>query len=293
MRSRPWASALFVLGLSTAAYAQGETQTGITLFQEGTRVNAAYAHRERSHFFDGDDRTGNPNDVRIRSDVVLVNLTYGLITDLTLGLTAPYVSKERDSAAGDLEDNGVGDVSVSAKYRFLREDRILNSKQMAFILGLQTPTGETADLPERPVWLGSGAWSPFAAVAYSERWQLWDLDAGVFYRWNTEGAKDVDASDELVLGVAGAYFPIQMAFPGPEFKVGLDLSWVHLFRERIGGKTVSNSGGDLVWVSPFVGYAPRPELVFEGYFGIPAYQRYDGTQLGEDWRVLIGFRWSF
>lgn len=284
---------LSLLGASTAAHAQAETQTGITLFQEGTRFNLAYAHRERSHFFDGDDRTGNPNDARSRSDLFLLNLTYGVTTDLTAGMTAPYVVKGRDSNTGDLDDNGLGDASLSAKVRFYREDGILNSKQMAFILGLQMPTGRTGDLPERPVWPGSGAWNPFAAVAYSERWQRWDLDASAFYRWNTEGAEDVDASDELVLGVAGAYFPIQLAFPGPEFKVGLDLSWVHLFRERIDGNRVANSGGDLFWVSPFVGYAPRPDIVFEGYFGIPAYQRYEGTQLGEDWRVLLGFRWSF
>jgi len=276
-----------------SALAQGETQTGITLFQEGTRVNQAYAHRERSHFFDGDDRTGNANDVRSRTDVFLLNLTYGLTTDLTAGLTVPYVFKDRASDTGDLDDDGVGDLSLSAKVRFYREDAILNSKQAALIVGLQTPTGETGDLPERPVWIGSGSWNPFAALAYSERWQRWDLDASLFYRWNTEGAEDVDASDELVLGVAGAYFPIQLAFPGPEMKIGLDVSWVHLFKERIGGKTVSDSGGDVVWVSPLAGYAPRPDLVFEAFFGIPVYQRYEGRQLGEDWRFLFGFRWSF
>ena len=57
----------------------------------------------------------------------------------------------------------------------------------------------------------------------------------------------VTAEWKPVAGVAGAWFPVQVMFPGPEFKIGLDVSWVHLFRERIDGNPVTNSGGDLVW----------------------------------------------
>ncbi len=297
-RGGRWAgpSLLAVTVITTAlpnqASAQGEVFTGVTLFQEGTELSFRSIYLERSR--------GSVSDVTnlsIRSHILLANTTYGISSDLTAGITLPFLLERQSFRTADgsnerVRNEGLGDISLSLKRRILRIDDVQRSHQVALIGGVKVPTGDRS-VRGRGLSLGTGSWDPFVAVGWSEGWQYWDFDLSAFYKLNTEGARDIEEGDESVLEAELAYYPVRKAFPGPEYQVGLNLAWVHEFQDRVDGRRDRHSGGDRVYLTPFFSLAPRPDLRFEVAFSYPVIEDLRGDQLGENWRVSIALSYRF
>ena len=182
--------------------------------------------------------------------------------DLTLGFSIPFLERDlkADTGAGRTRpgDTGLGDVSLLAKYRFLRID---------------------AD--------------PLLGVAATQIFGRFVLHGSSFYKLNLEGAQDFERGDLFTLDMAAGYRFYQAKFPGPEAGFSLGLSWEYSSRARTNGSSLANSGGQELFANAGLFLAPRPDLVFRVGFQIPIYHDLNGEQLGTDLVAVVGFEFRF
>ena len=292
-----------LLAWPAGALAHGESLTGVTLFQEGTELRLTYLHFDKRMLLDGNDRISDPFDRELRQDALFQNISYGISSDVTLNLTVPEIDRELnfDLPGGGSETwrvTGLGDVLLAAKYRFYFWSGVQRHRQIALLAGVELPTGNTNEkdggvrLPP-DFQLGSGSWDGVLAASYTEGWQFFDWDVSVIAKVNSEGAQDHKEGNQAQLSNVFAYYFYRESFPGPEAGAGLVTSWVHDFHDKQDGDVESDSGGDTVYLSPFVFWAPRPDWYVELVVSWPAYQDLNGPQLGENFRAVLAIRYRF
>ena len=146
-----------------------------------------------------------------------VSLAYGVTNDLTVGVRLPYLAnrelRETDPDIGGVNGRGgvygIGDTTVTATYRFLRESSAgLNA---AAIVGLKVPTGrddaldkngEAFETEHQP---GSGSWDGVFGLSVSRQVGLINISANGLYGLAGDGDRKTNLGDHVSYGVAASY----------------------------------------------------------------------------------------
>lgn len=130
----------------------------------------------------GDDPTGREREADELSALTTVN--YGLTREWSLSLDVPVVW--RDEREGDHHDDdlfGLGDISLTAKYRFFQRDSAaVDTMRAAVIGGVQAPTG-TGDL-------SSHSWDPILGGVFMMISGRHGLTQSLVYQLNTGTIED-------------------------------------------------------------------------------------------------------
>ena len=295
--------ALLLLFPATVSAQNADRRTGVTLFQQGTAVGASYINVSKSDLFDGSNRESDPLDRKVEKNLVVMNVSYGLTADLTLGLSIPYVEQDlrTNTMVGDRKfgDSGLGDLSVLAKYRFLKIDAPRRTLQVAALVGMEFPTGQTSENDSAGLrlaaqqQLGSGSYDALLGIAATQVLGRFGLSASTFYKLNLEGSQDFKAGDLLTVEIGSQYRFYQARFPGPEAGVRLGTSWEYAGRAKQSGSRVRNSGGHEIFANAGMFFAPRADLVFSAGVQYPVYHDLHGSQLGTDFVLFTGFEFRF
>lgn len=230
--------------------------------------------------------------VTLETWTVPVVLSYALQTDMTLALTVPYLRKRLDGPNGVQETDGIGDVSTTWKYTFMRRDRPFGRTQAAFLLGLELPTGDFDPDRPPPLQLGSRSLDGMIGAAAGHTTPHLSIEGGLVYKANSE-ANDFRFGNTLRYGLSLAYqtYP---NFPTPELS---QLNFSVEFNGRTSekneafGHEVPGTGGTVVFVSPGMQYIVGPTLLVEAGVQIPMVHDLPDGALEPDYRVLVGFRW--
>ncbi|HEX5183910.1 MAG TPA: hypothetical protein VFW19_12260 [Allosphingosinicella sp.] len=264
------------------------------------------------------------NMMRARSmtmDMAMVDLMYGATDNLTLTLSPQYVwnrmtmigidpmgGMNGSMAPGETqksEVHGFGDTLASASFRLIRRAH-LNAH---LTLGIWIPTGAVDRLYSDGTFVeycmqpGSGTWDiePSAKVGGARGPIVWGAQAS--YRWRAErrnrsgyrlGDKALLTSwvsylvqPHLNLTVRTAFTSqgrIHGSYNGPQSEgAPPDLP------ENYGGDLLEGAIG-LNW-QPKIGGMRGPQFGIEA--AVPLYQRVNGVQLPEKWRVTAAVRHSF
>jgi len=155
----------------------------------------------------------------------LAELNYGPVPDLQIGIGIPYEFNNPNHGA---TEQGLGDIEVSAKYRFLQEEN--DHPMVSFFPLVVFPTGDS-DIglgngkPQifLPIWLqknwgdwqsngGGGYWINHASDARNHWFFGWQLQKDISQHWmvgaeifhNTEEKVDEGASTGFNIGVTYA-----------------------------------------------------------------------------------------
>ena len=250
---------------------------------EGTTIVRTQARYSRS----SDDPSGMG---RTRDKVVWSNTAvYGVTGNFALAINVPLVDLRVDSPGGVLVDEtGLGDVTLMGKYRFWQHDEKGSTDRIAGIFGLEIPSGRDA--------LSSNSLDPILGLVYThqgmnESGLLWEVDADVVYKVNTE-ARDTDLGDTLRydLAVGHQIWPWKTA---DKLLVGvLELNGVYNDRDIVSGIEVPDSGGHILYLSPGLQFVTM-RYVIEAGVKIPIVQDLYGPQLEEDVSVSLGLRIQF
>jgi len=288
-----FASALF----AAPAFAQSggiEIFAGETIFSHGTRVSLSHLYEERGTAYAGANETANPTDAEFTRHRLIAGYNYGLNARVTLGALVPFIDPELqfDATGGraSLGESGLGDTSLFGKYRLYTKDAYRRSFNVSFIGGMEVPTGQTGSVGPTP---GDGSWDPFGAFAITESIGRWRFDGLLLYKWNTEGNRGVEFGDELSLGASMAYRYWHKPYPGPSHSARIGLLYQDIQSDRRSGSSLANTGSERLFLRPALGFHPIPAIDLSINVDVPLYQRFDGTQLGFDFRTFVAFGFRF
>jgi len=130
----------------------------------------------------------------------MIEYNYGALPDLQLSITVPYVF---NSPTGQVEQQGVGDLVLGAKYRFLQETD--SQPMMAIYPVIVTPNGDANK------GLGNGGTQIFLPIWIQKKWGNWQSYGGGGYwfnkvqdsgnHWYFGWALQNNISDHITIGV--------------------------------------------------------------------------------------------
>jgi hypothetical protein len=228
------------------------------------------------------------------------------------------------------DSSGIGDLTLMSQYRFFNDQR--TGTEMAVLLGVKVPTGATnvndafGGRFEAEFQPGSGSWDGLFGLAYTKRLGAWSFHANVLYQLATTGTQDTDLGDRFLYNAAvsyrlfggalapgrmnaGAPLPEPMYHGGPKAKhqhhhevppaprgpaldLVLEVNGEWHAREVTGGVKETNSGGNVVYLSPGIRYSLDRWSAFASV-GLPIVNEVNGVQAEPDWRLLTGVAVSF
>ncbi|MEE8045085.1 MAG: transporter [Thermodesulfobacteriota bacterium] len=239
----------------------------------------------------------DPTSQRRERDVIVIPnvLLYGATRDLALFAVFPYIFrtlKFPDPETGNRinqKDNGIGDLSLIARYTVYAKDYPSGTFRLAPLFGIKIPTGDD-DL--RPITTDS--FDLQFGVVSTVTWDFGrhELDADAVYRVNTE-ADNFDKGDSLTydLSYQLRVFPWNLPERGVPNFINLVAEANGFFAKRnsVNGSTVGNSGGNIIFLSPGLQYAAR-RYIIESSIQLPVIQDLNGNQIEADFVWTIGFR---
>jgi Putative MetA-pathway of phenol degradation len=203
---------------------------------------------------------------------------YGLTPDWQIGFEVPLVLKTGTAGSA----TGLGDVTVSTKYRFLRLDSPGAQRTMAVLFGIKTPTGRTPRL-------GSGSTDILTGLTAGYEARRWYAFADARYRVNTQGAGGLRRGDTLFLDIVGGIRPVLTGYKEPDTVFLIELNWERARRDRLRGAALANSGGWELFLSPGIFWTYR-NFAIKGGVQIPIARALNGSQAKSDYRALVTFQ---
>lgn len=240
-----------------------------------------------------DDPTGQNRE---RDVIAIPNvLVYGATRDLALFAIFPYIFrtlKFPDPETGNRinqKDNGIGDLTLIARYTVYANDYRSGTFRLAPLLGVKLPTGDD-DL--RPITTDSVDVQFGGVSTVTWDYGRHEIDADAVYRLNTE-ADNFDKGDSLTYNLSYQF----RVFPWTLPERGLP-NFVYLVAEANGffskkneldSFTIGDSGGNTIFLSPGLQYSTR-RFILESSVQLPVAQDLNGNQVETDFIWAIGFR---
>ncbi len=276
---------------------------GLTFLPTRVRAAPIFGASPRTQFFLGtalrsfgffEKSEGGGRELKVWSAPAI--FSYALVTDATLTLNIPYVNKHFETPTGTFDASGIGDITLLGKYRFYRRDLPFGRDQLAFIGGLEFPSGSTSKGPglkaAPPLQLGSGGVDGIVGVAAGTTRSWYSIEAALRGKINSE-AKDFRFGNVLLYDLYLAYqtYP-EWPTPPAQLNLSVEFNGRTFGDNEIDGKDV-NTGGTVLFISPGIQYIVTGNLLFETGVQIPIVTDFPGGALEPDYTVLFGFRYLF
>ncbi|MCB2081695.1 MAG: transporter [Rickettsiales bacterium] len=255
-------------------------------------------------------------------DMHMFGLMYGATNNLTLMTMVPYIHKSMQSLTRmgvrfRTASQGLGDIKLSGVYTLYPSGDHQGHHhhaphQMLLQLGASLPTGSITKRDGTPVGpnqklpypmqLGSGTIDPILGITYSGRQDDWSwgsqTNATLRFGKNNEGYR-VGNQYQLTGWVArnlNNYTSLSFRLDGN--------AWGNVHgRDRELNPMMAPStrtdlrGGErvdaLVGINLYQPKGPWAQHRLAAEFGVPLYQRLNGPQLETDYRLMLGWQWSF
>lgn len=215
----------------------------------------------------------------IEQFTVDTRLTYGLRKDIALTLNVPTVVRDRAGGLGD--QDGLGDASLSLKWRFWQKDPgPIDTNRLALVAGVRMPTGTDG--------LSTGGWDPMVGLVFTKVADRHGMNAALTYSVSTDGlANPISAgtgtADLLTLETSYLY-----RLAPSEYASDTQASWYLTVESFVEYET----NGDMAWrVAPGILYEAR-RFTLELSPILPIVD--DIEHRGElDWGLALGLRVLF
>lgn len=203
-----------------------------------------------------------------------LGLTYGVSANWAVGIEIPYVRAEDATNMSD----GLGDVSLSTKYRFWRRDSLGLQESAAVFINRILNNGDEAAIPS----LGSGSVDTLLGITYgyeSLKWYRW---MSLRLRRSNGNAVDHHQGDRWWGDFAMGYRP------DPPIYLEPDSVWI---LELNGEQANYTNTGETQWyISPGIFWTHRNFAIKAGVQLLMAGEM-KGLQKKHDYRVKLGFEW--
>ncbi len=227
-----------------------------------------------------------------------ITLRTGIWKDFDARLIVPYLSKElkRQSFNRDFSDDntGLGDITLIGRYRIMSQKK-KDPFNLAVGLGLEMPTGKTDERDSSgrtPGYLqpGGGSWNPIVEVgAHKVIGPHW-IGSHLLYKNTTEGElgnSDFERPDVFKYNFSYGYAVTK------NFDFQIELNGEIKSKAEKNGKTLPNSGGHSIFITPGIHYKIKKGMHFGLAIPFTAYRDLNGEQPSEDYRIVAKFAMKF
>jgi len=272
-----------------------ETDTALTVGFESNAIRSFARVIHKKSLLRGGDEIFDPEnrEVTIYKTPLIIPLriTPNLVAVGILPLLT--IETERTLAGNRLENSasGPGDIQLLLKHAFYKKDALKATTRLAWIAGIKLPTGDETEIPA----IGSGSVDFIIGGILTHIVDRFAIHADLKYKINTE-ARGVRVGNALKHDLAFEYRIIPSRFRSISDKTVnliLELNGLYVEQSKLIGGKIENTGGETLFLSPGIQWVATPRLIIEGLFQYPLIQDLHGTQLGIDYTVSLGFRYSF
>jgi hypothetical protein len=226
---------------------------------------------------------------------------YAATPDLLLSAALPYVTRYHEHFdSGEFQTyhlDGIGDASLSARYRFLPE--LWGGFAVKLPTGNRSSKNSKGDEAEPTIAPGSGSTDVSASIVYQTSANVPSLThgplgntgtmplfLGVTGKRNGIGTKDYRAGNELQVN-AGANYPVSQTF-----QVLFQLNYRAKTKDDVGETDAirDDTGGTFLYASPGARVSFSPHAAIYGYVQVPIYQRVNGTNIVSRYNFFGGLQ---
>ncbi len=274
--------ASLVLLLPSIAGAQGINTNVALAIAEGEGIIRSQLRYARA--------TDDPSGMGRELDAVVLpqTLVYGLTPRLTAFATLPILAhRSFRLGTGEVErDSAVGDLRLLGRYTVFADDYApLATRRVALLGGMKFPTGA-----ER---FGTPSFDPIVGVVGTWASHRHEIDLDTLYRIGTE-RHGFEAGDQLRYDVAYRYrlWPDRFGPRLLQLNGILELNGSWTGRSRDDGKTIRDSGGHVLFLSPGVQFVTS-RLINEASLQLPVVQDLNGPQLETEFIGVLSVRIPF
>ncbi len=283
-RQRKRLACMTIVLCAVAVSAQRVYATGITADVGLTPSADRWIFRSQLRYMQRDhDPTAMDSEMEMY--MVPVVLAYGVSPRMTAIVRQPFFHREMEMASRSMDDTGVGDLAIIGKYRALRVNRPEYIFGVAPILGVELPTGDND--------FGSDTWDVLTGVYMSGRRGPVGADLNLEYKVNGAEERNGDRQgDEFTATAAVAYqFSLNDEATMSLWPV-LEITYSRMSDDLEDGHKMSNSGEDVVLLSPGLKYAYQ-SFMLELLIQFPLDQNQNGDQAERGIGGLVGIRYMF
>ena len=258
-----------------------------TIYEGGIGIEFETEFALRSTLRQNGDKISDPKDQRAASLRFPIEVIYGVTPDLSLTARIPWVYRVFEQTDLGMRTrttaHGLGDVSLRAKYRFWRRDRLGVQESAALVFGVKLPTGDdAAGLP-----LGSGAADLLFGLTAGHEGRRLYLFGDLRYRLAT--ARE---GDRFFYDAAIGFRPVLTGYDRPDLVLLLEMNGEVIQKDRHAGKTDFNSGGEMLWLGPNFLLSYR-NLMLKGGVRYPIVRDLSGVQLAPDYEGVMAIEVHF
>ncbi len=238
---------------------------------------------------------------RLSEDIVSTKTVFGLNRDLTLALNVPYVNRRlHRSGRPTLRSQGLGDITLSGKYRYYQDSGVSKTTEAAVLLGLELPTGRTDRRDDgmrlaQPLQPGSGSLDTILGTAFTHIDDRFLINADLFWKINAK-ADNFRFGDTYRFDVGAQYRIYPERYERSDQLTVLliaELNGSYAGRNRLHSVTQRDSGGFKVLASPGIQVILSETLLLEASLQLPIIQNLHGTALEQEYGTIAGLRWRF
>jgi len=283
---------------------------------KGTGVKISERYTVLDQVYQGTGDKTNPGAKETHWTTELTGF-YGLMPEFMMLIVVPYkvgrTSGELDTTVTPLaldttmagDASGLGDIALMGRYTFLKSETPDTTTIMAGLVGVKFATGKTdAKTADGMNYLdshlqpGTGSTDFLLGLSYSHSLQRFSLSANLLGTITTEGKFGTTKhqfGNALNYDVTGKYRVAPEAFAPtkPQLFVALGINGEVREREKEDGATVTDSGGNTIYLSPGLQLVLVPHWIVEFSYQHAIYHNLYGTQLGETYKAIAGVTYLF
>ncbi len=191
-----------------------------------------------------------------------------------------------------------GDLNLLGRYTFFSKHNYQQSTLLAVQGGVKIPTGATDKLDDTGEFLdahiqpGTGSWNFLAGLTFNYVKNRFGLTSSLLYSINTTGESGDDdyRFGNWLNAEVTAKYPIVSGKRNLFLSLGLNGEFRG--KEEINNVTLSNTGGEVLYLAPGLQFMFSRRFVLEASVFYPFYHNLDGSeQLGEDFKSFFGINY--
>lgn len=292
-----------LLHSALTAMAQGPMpEDGATLFPHGAFISYSSIFTSNGFVSGAMPRIDGVIHPTFEHEIPLT-ASWSFRRDFQLTTVVPFVHRQWNVNDSEQSATGMGDMSFSLKYRFLRLDSPRGTTQASFSAGPKLPTGKTDAsglggtvlAPELQPGTDSTDWFFNLSATYTGLFNLRRLvaDPSFTYRLRTEGDQGWQRGDEMESRLWIHYRPLQTALVGGEWFIGPDVHWRHAAPNKLANVHQKGTGSDIVTAGLTSYISPRGGLVFWASLEFPVWQEWNGAGYEQRRRLNFGVTKQF